>query len=114
MVDRRSFSQKKRAEIFARDGGKCGLCGFKILNGSYEIDHVAALVHEGSNDDDNLRPVHVRCHREKSRLDVAANAKVKRIAAGGKTRRGRGFRGWRRFNGEQVWNDTNTKASRDD
>lgn len=87
MVDRRSFSQKKRAEICLRQGGKCG-CGEKLQAGLYEIDHIAALIHGGSNDDDNLRAICVDCHKNKTRKDVQGRAHHDRIAAGGKQRKG--------------------------
>lgn len=87
MVDRRSFSFKKRAEICLRQSGKCG-CGEKLQPGRYEIDHIAALIHGGSNDDDNLRAICLDCHKAKTRKDVQGRAHHDRIAAGGKQRKG--------------------------
>jgi 5-methylcytosine-specific restriction protein A len=87
MVDRRSFSQKKRAEICLRQGGKCG-CGEKLQLGQYEIDHIQALVHDGDNEDDNLRAICRDCHKAKTRKDVQGRAHHDRIAVGGKQRKG--------------------------
>ncbi len=46
-----------------------------------EWDHIHALVHGGAHEFLNFRPLHVDCHRQKTRRDIAANAKVKRILA---------------------------------
>lgn len=54
----------------------------------FEIDHIAALVHGGSNDMDNLRAICLDCHKAKTRADIQARSKSDRIAAGGKQRRG--------------------------
>lgn len=108
MVDRRSFTQKQRIKIFTRQNGLCDICKGKLTAGAYEIDHILALVHGGSNDDDNLRAVHAKCHRDKSNEDVTANGKVKRVVAGGTKRKGRPLPGTRasglrkRMNGEVV------------
>ena len=89
MIDRRSISQKRRAEICLRQNGLCAMCGAKLLPGKFEIDHETALVHSGSNEDDNLRALCTSpCHRSKTKKDVQAQAKVERIAWGGRQRKG--------------------------
>lgn len=103
MTDRRAFSQKLRLKILCRQNGLCTICGYAIRNGVFDIDHIAALCHEGTNDEDNLRAVHPSCHKAKTEHDVQALKKVTRLKVGGKQRRGRGFRGWRKFSGEIVW-----------
>ena len=109
-VDRRSFSQKKRAEIVLRQNGRCAMCGSKLQPGKFEIDHIAALIHSGTNDDDNLRAIcAIPCHRNKSRADVHARAKADRIAAGGKQRRGRPFPGSRASNLKKHFDGTVTR-----
>lgn len=105
MVDRRSFSQKKRAEICLRQGGKCG-CGEKLRHGQYEIDHIAALIHGGSNEDDNLRAICLDCHKAKTRKDVQGRAHHDRIAVGGKQRRGPPMPGSRASNTKKHMDGT--------
>lgn len=79
---RKKFSAKDRARIFARDGGVCGLSGKKIKAGEpFEIEHRIALALGGSNEDDNLYVVLVEPHREKTKEDVRAIAKAKRLEA---------------------------------
>ncbi len=58
----------------------CAICGKDLRPGDViEWDHVAALVHGGQHVFSNLRPLHEVCHAEKTKRDVAANAKVKRL-----------------------------------
>jgi 5-methylcytosine-specific restriction endonuclease McrA len=58
----------------------CGICGHEIGPGCpIEWDHVHALVHGGPHIFTNLRPVHEKCHKAKTKADIQANAKVKRI-----------------------------------
>ncbi len=56
------------------------LCGNRVLpSDKIEWDHTQALVHEGEHDYTNIRPLHVFCHLEKTKLDIKANAKVRRL-----------------------------------
>lgn len=58
----------------------CGICGREIGPGTpVEWDHVHALVHGGPHIFTNLRPVHERCHKAKTKADVQAKAKGDRI-----------------------------------
>ena len=88
MIDRRSLSQKRRAQICLAQDGKCFVCGDNLKPGQFEIDHRQALVHGGDDGDDNLRACCLNCHCEKTRADIQANAKVKRIISGGRQRKG--------------------------
>lgn len=79
------MSAERRARIIAEYGGMCGICG-RTIEGEYEIDHTIPLGLGGTDDDDNLQPVHLACHRAKTyggrltRGDVREIAKAKRIA----------------------------------
>lgn len=84
MTQRRSLSQKKRAEICLRQNGLCAQCRIKLMPSMFDIDHVQALIHGGDNEDDNLRALCFDCHKTKTRKDVHGHAKADRIAAGGK------------------------------
>ena len=55
----------------------CYLCGRPFTDGKkVALDHVEALINGGENRESNLRPVHVGCHAEKTRADVAEKAKI--------------------------------------
>lgn len=63
----------------------CTVCNTVLTPGdAIEFDHVHADVHGGPHEYQNLRPLHKACHKTKTRADVKANAKVKRIKRGKK------------------------------
>lgn len=77
---RKSFSAKDRARIFAAADGICGISKRKIQAGeAWEVEHRIALALGGTNDDENLYPALVEPHKGKTRLDVKAIAKCRRI-----------------------------------
>lgn len=107
---RRRISARERMQIFTDAGGTCHLCGQKIdgTHDRWDVEHVIALEMGGDDHGDNLKPAHQSCHRAKTAEDVGQIAKAKRMqqrSAGIKRQPKRGFRGWRKFNGETVWRD---------
>jgi 5-methylcytosine-specific restriction protein A len=48
---------------------------------AWEVEHVIAYALTRDNSDGNLRPAHVKCHRAKTDVDVAAIAQAKRREA---------------------------------
>lgn len=83
---RKGFTPKQRADVFTRAGGRCGVCGGKIAAAfAWEVEHRVPLALGGTNEPDNLEPVHADlapfgCHAKKTRADVKAIAKAKRLA----------------------------------
>jgi len=65
---KRSVSETKKKFISARQGWKCGHCQ-ETLTAWFEIDHVIALEHGGSNHVDNLVSLCPSCHRRKTGLE---------------------------------------------
>jgi hypothetical protein len=58
----------------------CKECGLPIEpEQPIQFDHAHAIIHNGPHEYQNLVPLHVNCHKKKSRRDVAANFKIKRI-----------------------------------
>lgn len=88
MVDRRSLTQRERADMFLAQGGKCATCPRKLMRGQYHADHRQALVHGGDNDLGNIKLICLDCHKDKTRKDVQGRAHHDRIAVGGKQRVG--------------------------
>lgn len=75
-TDDQRASGKVRQRIFDRDC-RCHLCGIEIQTGQkWDLDHVKALINGGENRESNLRPAHVKCHKDKTARDVAEKAKV--------------------------------------
>jgi len=66
--------------LISRSLTLCWECKAQIFPGEkIEWDHIAALCHDGEHSYKNLRPLHEACHLEKTRRDIQANAKVKRL-----------------------------------
>lgn len=84
MTRRRSLSPTARLRIFTEHHGVCDICG-DVIDGvrePWDLDHRIPLALGGEDTDDNLRPVHGRCHRgagSKTSDDVARIAKAKRV-----------------------------------
>jgi len=108
MTDRRSLTQKKRAELFLAQNGKCYDCPRKLMPGMYHADHRLPLADGGSNDDDNIVLICLDCHKAKTRGENKSRAHHDRIAVGGRQRKSRpmpGSRasGWKcKMSGEVV------------
>ena len=104
-MTRFEFSKTTKLARFQHANGCCETCGQRIV-GVAEYDHAVPCAIGGANDFENCRLLCKRCHRVKtSKTDVPQIAKTTRIVrkrAGAMPKR-RGFKGWRRFNGELVW-----------
>jgi 5-methylcytosine-specific restriction enzyme A len=81
MRKRRTAAQ--REAIAAAYDWTCALCSLPIFphNESWHLDHAIPLADGGEDIEDNLRPVHFRCHQVKTSDDVARIAKGKRVRA---------------------------------
>lgn len=108
-MPRRSLSPTARLRIFQEHRGVCDICGDLIdgVREPWDLDHRIPLALGGDDTDDNLRPVHGRCHRgkgSKTSADVAQIAKAKRVQrkhlGADKPKRKMPYR---RFNGEIVY-----------
>lgn len=61
------------ARIRKRDGYTCQVCGIATRIG--QVDHIIALVNGGDNSDTNQRLLCVKCHDDKTRLDLGYKKK---------------------------------------
>ncbi len=77
------MSKARAVRIFLANNGVCYLCGNQIRGEAYEIEHPDALSLGGSDNDADLRPVHVKCHKGKTATDTRQRAKRNRIIAKG-------------------------------
>ena len=57
----RNVSQLLKKKVAAKQKWACGHCR-KILDASYEVDHIVALYKGGTNDEDNLIALCRNCH----------------------------------------------------
>lgn len=66
-----------RLRVFERYGGRCYKSGRLIRPGDrWECDHVIAIGNGGENRENNLAPLLLDKHREKTRQDVKTKAKI--------------------------------------
>jgi 5-methylcytosine-specific restriction endonuclease McrA len=78
-VTRSEFSKSTKLAAFARSGGRCETCGYKIVREA-EHDHIVPAAIGGSNDLENCRVLCKKCHSVKtSKVDVPQIAKSVRI-----------------------------------
>lgn len=83
MSDRRSFTRSQRIDVLHANSGQCHHCHQTInpAREEFEVEHVVPLALGGTDDVSNLKPIHLHCHREKTRSDVKKIAKAKRVKA---------------------------------
>lgn len=100
----------------ARLQADCYVCRRTCAQDGIQFDHVQALIDGGAHDPENIAVICLWCHREKSAFEHQRNSKSKRLAqaraaheavlAGEPKKSGAiksaGFKGWRKFNGQQV------------
>jgi len=65
---KRLVSDTTKKYVAAKQQWKCGLCQ-KMLDETYEVDHVTPLYKGGTNDISNLMAVDPICHRKKTNAD---------------------------------------------
>jgi 5-methylcytosine-specific restriction endonuclease McrA len=70
---RRAARKRRRAAkkidyeaVYARDRGRCYLCGAPVSRAVAHFDHVTPLAKGGAHVATNLRPVHPACNRRKN------------------------------------------------
>lgn len=75
---RRKLTPTQKDEIRERQNHCCAICGDKLRD-PIEWDHVRALALLGTDSTDNIQAVHAACHQTKTRGDMKAIAKAKRL-----------------------------------
>ncbi len=82
MTRKRRTAEHREAICKARNW-TCHICALQIdpVRQRWHLDHVIALAAGGKDEDDNLHPVHEKCHLRKTSDDVARIAKGKRMRA---------------------------------
>ena len=84
MTSRKPLSPLRKLKIFEAAQGCCHICGIKIRAGEkWEAEHIIALALNGPDYDireSNLAPVHIACHKVKTKDDRQRIAKAKRMA----------------------------------
>jgi 5-methylcytosine-specific restriction protein A len=105
---RKEFPTRVKVEAFKRAKGACEHCTRKLLPGDVRYDHRDPDGMTGEPTLANCAVLCRSCHDLKTfSQDIPAIARAKRKEAAhlGAKPKGRGFRGWRKFNGEIVRRD---------
>ncbi len=105
MMPRAEFSQKTKRLAYERSKGFCERCGAPLANKKVEFHHVYGAP-SGRAGVEDCEVLCVGCHRqETATVTIPTEAKIKRVRDRhlGLRRKGRGFRGWRKFDGTRVW-----------
>lgn len=75
---RRKLTPTQKAEIVARQNGRCAICGRELV-GAVHMDHRIALGLGGADHPDNIQALcAIPCHREKTDEDAGLIARAKR------------------------------------
>ena len=81
-MSRKHFSQRERVRLFTLHGGKCHLCDMPIKVGEvWELEHIVPWALTRDDSDDNVKPAHVHCHKEKTAENVRDIRKMDRVFA---------------------------------
>lgn len=64
-TQRITFTDEERSEIINIYDGKCAMCN--EVCSKYEIDHISPLACGGTNELDNLQPLCIDCHKQKTK-----------------------------------------------
>jgi 5-methylcytosine-specific restriction endonuclease McrA len=67
-ANKRNVSESTKKIVAANQKWQCGLC-HRMLDETYEVDHITPLYKGGSNNIDNLMALDPICHRKKTIAD---------------------------------------------
>lgn len=75
-----SIPPRVKARIVEKQNGKCACCNVKLgmAGEAVEFDHTVALINGGENRESNIQALRSRCHKVKTRKDVAEKSRVNR------------------------------------
>lgn len=82
-MTRRTWTPRRKLAVFDAHSGRCHLCHGKIdgTRESWELEHIIPLAMGGADDETNVAPAHVACHRAKTTKDAGQIAKANRVRA---------------------------------
>lgn len=81
MTERKAITDRMKVQsCFFWGDIRCGECDeIMSVHDEIEWDHAHALAFDGAHHPANIRPLHAKCHTQKTIRDVKALAKVKRL-----------------------------------
>jgi len=106
---RKPLTPQQKAKLFLERGGRCHRCNRRLgPSDTWTVEHIQALQNGGDNSWGNLHLCCSWCLAPKNAEDAKKAAKTRAVATKhvvpkSERRSQRGFRGWRRMNGEIRW-----------
>lgn len=103
------LTDQEKAKLYEERGRQCWRCTKLIRPGEvWTVEHLIALENGGTNEWSNLDICCANCKPVKDRDDHAKAAKSRHVRTyhtvpNSERDKRRGFRGWRKMNGEPVW-----------
>jgi len=100
-TDDEAIPARVKLRVYDLYNGNCAICTLKVLVAAY--DHAVAFINCGQHRESNLQLLCVRCHKDKTKVDVAEKSQIyhKRVKAVG-IKRKRWTIGGRKFNGQPI------------
>ena len=81
-TDATRVPKRVRMRILERESHACHECQSALKpTDKVEFDHRPALINGGENRESMIFPVHAKCHKERTKKDVAEKAKVAAVKA---------------------------------
>lgn len=79
---RKRFSARERMRLFELHGRECHICGQEIQVGeAWDLEHVVPWEFTRDDSDENVKPAHTFCHKQKTASDIKEIRKSDRVRA---------------------------------
>ena len=104
--DRVPLTRKQYAEMWLKQDGRCPCCTRKLIAGQVVDEHITPLWAGGTNDLSNRALYCDFCAGKKTGKEATERGKSRRARDKqiGAKKAKHPFKGWRKFNGDAVWN----------
>lgn len=78
---KRSVSESTKRQVAAKYSWKCAVCN-EMLESTFQVDHIVPLWKGGTNEIDNLQPLCVNHHAQKTQEEANERNKLRRAQRG--------------------------------
>ena len=75
---KRTLTEAQKRIVAASFGWRCAMCA-GLLDAAFQVDHILALGDGGTDDWDNLQPLHPGCHAAKTQREAILRAERHRL-----------------------------------
>lgn len=80
-MTRRTWTPLRKMKVFEVHQGRCHICGERIdgTREPWDLEHLIPIAMGGADDETNVAPAHVACHKGKTATDKVQIAKANRV-----------------------------------